>query len=141
MRLKGRFSALIQRVQQKCCINILGIAAIFVHSPPKVIALLSDTQLHDQVWPTSLTFLEKNRQINYWSWSQVLKKKKGERKKVSCSSWSETSVKHSGRSIVVPAYMAASGTGSLVFMDDKTADGSSSMEFEVCRKLRSAYWG
>ena len=42
-----------------------------------------------------------------------------------------SSVKHSGGSVMAWACMAASGVGSLIFIDDVTHDGSSRMDSEV----------
>ncbi len=50
-----------------------------------------------------------------------------------------SSVKHGGGSVMAWAYMAASGTGSLVFIDDVTADKSSRMNSEVFRAILSAH--
>ncbi len=49
-----------------------------------------------------------------------------------------SSVKHGGGSVMAWACMAASGTGSLVFIDDVTADKSSRMNSEVFRAILSA---
>ena len=49
-----------------------------------------------------------------------------------------SSVKHGGGSVMAWAYMAANGTGSLVFIDDVTADKSSRMNSEVFRAILSA---
>uniref|UniRef100_A0A673YSH1 Tc1-like transposase DDE domain-containing protein n=1 Tax=Salmo trutta TaxID=8032 RepID=A0A673YSH1_SALTR len=46
-----------------------------------------------------------------------------------------SSVKHGGGSVMVWACMAANGTGSLVFIDDVTADKSSRMNSEVFRAI------
>uniref|UniRef100_A0A3P9K0U6 Transposase Tc1-like domain-containing protein n=1 Tax=Oryzias latipes TaxID=8090 RepID=A0A3P9K0U6_ORYLA len=48
-----------------------------------------------------------------------------------------SSVKHSGGSVMVWACMAASGTGTLVFIDDVTQDRSSPMNSEVFRDILS----
>ena len=48
-------------------------------------------------------------------------------------------VKHGGVSVMVWACMAANGTGSLVFIDDVTADKSSRMNSEVFRAILSAH--
>ncbi len=48
-------------------------------------------------------------------------------------------MKHGGGSVMAWAYMAASGTGSLVFIDDVTADKSSRMNSEVFRAILSAH--
>ena len=50
-----------------------------------------------------------------------------------------SSVKHGGGSVMVWACMAANGTGSLVFIDDVTADKSSRMNSEVFRAILSAH--
>ncbi len=50
-----------------------------------------------------------------------------------------SSVKHGGGSVTAWACMAASGTGSLVFIDDVTADKSSRMNSEVFRAILSAH--
>ena len=50
-----------------------------------------------------------------------------------------SSVKHGGGSVMVWACMAASGTGSLIFIDDVTADKSSRMNSEVFRAILSAH--
>ncbi len=50
-----------------------------------------------------------------------------------------SSVKHGGGSVMAWACMAASGTGSLVFIDDVTADKSSRMNSEVFRAILSAH--
>ena len=50
-----------------------------------------------------------------------------------------SSVKHGGGSAMVWACMAANGTGSLVFIDDVTADKSSRMNSEVFRAILSAH--
>ena len=42
-----------------------------------------------------------------------------------------SSVKHGGGSVIAWAYIAASGTGSLVSIDDVAADKSSRMNSEV----------
>src|SRR4029434_10164871 len=49
-----------------------------------------------------------------------------------------SSVKHGGGSVTAWACMAANGTGSLVFIDDVTADKSSRMNSEVFRAILSA---
>ncbi|KAG2457546.1 TCB1 transposase, partial [Polypterus senegalus] len=49
-----------------------------------------------------------------------------------------SSVKHSGGSVMAWACMAASGTGTLVFIDDVTQDRSSRMNSEVFRDILSA---
>ena len=49
-----------------------------------------------------------------------------------------SSVKHCGGSVMVWACMAASGTGTLVFIDDVTQDRSSPMNSEVFRDILSA---
>uniref|UniRef100_A0A8C7XDE9 Tc1-like transposase DDE domain-containing protein n=1 Tax=Oryzias sinensis TaxID=183150 RepID=A0A8C7XDE9_9TELE len=49
-----------------------------------------------------------------------------------------SSVKHGGGSVMVWACMAASGTGTLVFIDDVTQDRSSPMNSEVFRDRLSA---
>ena len=48
-------------------------------------------------------------------------------------------VKHGGGSVMAWACMAANGTGSLVFIDDVTADRSSKMNSEVYRAILSAH--
>ena len=48
-------------------------------------------------------------------------------------------MKHGGGSVMVWACMAANGTGSLVFIDDVTADKSSRMNSEVFRAILSAH--
>ncbi len=48
-------------------------------------------------------------------------------------------MKHGGGSVMAWACMAASGTGSLVFIDDVTADKSSRMNSEVFRAILSAH--
>ena len=50
-----------------------------------------------------------------------------------------SSVKHGGDSVMAWACMAANGTGSLVFIDDVTADKSSRMNSEVFRAILSAH--
>ena len=50
-----------------------------------------------------------------------------------------SSVKHGGGSVMAWACMAANGTGSLVFIDDVTADKSSRMNSEVFRAILSAH--
>ncbi len=50
-----------------------------------------------------------------------------------------SSVKHGGGSVMAWACIAASGTGSLVFIDDVTADKSSRMNSEVFRAILSAH--
>ncbi len=50
-----------------------------------------------------------------------------------------SSVKHGGGSVMAWACMAASGTGSLVVIDDVTADKSSRMNSEVFRAILSAH--
>ena len=50
-----------------------------------------------------------------------------------------SSVKHGGGSVMAWACMAASGTGSLIFIDDVTADKSSRMNSEVFRAILSAH--
>jgi hypothetical protein len=57
-----------------------------------------------------------------------------------CSSSEHTtsSVKHGGGSVMAWACMAANGTGSLVFIDDVTADKSVRIHFEVFRPILSA---
>ncbi len=50
-----------------------------------------------------------------------------------------SSVKHGGGGVMAWACMAASGTGSLVFIDDVTADKSSRMNSEVFRAILSAH--
>ena len=50
-----------------------------------------------------------------------------------------SSVKHGGGCVMAWACMAASGTGSLVFIDDVTADKSSRMNSEVFRTILSAH--
>ncbi len=50
-----------------------------------------------------------------------------------------SSVKHGGGSVMAWACMAASGTGSLVFIDDVTADKISRMNSEVFRAILSAH--
>ena len=49
-----------------------------------------------------------------------------------------SSVKHSGGGVMAWACMAAEGTGSLIFIDDITADGSSKINSEVDRHILSA---
>ena len=49
-----------------------------------------------------------------------------------------SSVKHSGGNVMAWACMASSGTGSLIFIDDVTHDGSSKMNSEVYRNILSA---
>ena len=48
-------------------------------------------------------------------------------------------MKHGGGSVKAWACMAASGTGSLVFIDDVTADKSSRMNSEVFQAILSAH--
>ncbi len=48
-------------------------------------------------------------------------------------------MKHGGGSVVAWACMTASGTGSLVFIDDVTADKSSRINSEVFRAILSAH--
>ena len=50
-----------------------------------------------------------------------------------------SSVKHGGGSVMAWACMAANGTGSLIFIDDVTADKSSRMDSEVFRAILSAH--
>uniref|UniRef100_A0A8C5QBF4 Transposase n=1 Tax=Leptobrachium leishanense TaxID=445787 RepID=A0A8C5QBF4_9ANUR len=50
-----------------------------------------------------------------------------------------SSVKHGGGSVIAWACMAANGTGSLVFIDDVTADKRSRMNSEVFRAILSAH--
>ena len=52
-----------------------------------------------------------------------------------------SSVKHSGGSGIAWAFMAASGVGSLIFIDDVTHDGSSRMNSEVYKNILSANLG
>ncbi len=47
-------------------------------------------------------------------------------------------LKHSGGNIMAWACIASSGTGSLIFIDDVTHDGSSKMNSEVYRNILSA---
>ena len=49
-----------------------------------------------------------------------------------------SSVKLGGGSVVAWACMAASGVGSLIFIDDVTHDGSSRMNSEVYKNILSA---
>ena len=49
-----------------------------------------------------------------------------------------SSVKHGGGNVMASACMASSGTGSLIFIDDVTHDGSSKMNSEVYRNILSA---
>ena len=49
-----------------------------------------------------------------------------------------SSVKHGGGNVMAWACMAASGTGSFIFIDDVTDDGSSRMNSEVYRNILSA---
>ena len=49
-----------------------------------------------------------------------------------------SSVKHGGGNVMFWACMAASGTGSLICIDDVTHDGSSKMNSEVYRNILSA---
>ena len=49
-----------------------------------------------------------------------------------------SSVKHSGGSVMAWACMAASGVGSLIFIDDVTHDSSSRMNSEVNKNILSA---
>ena len=49
-----------------------------------------------------------------------------------------SSVKHGGGGVMAWACMAASGTGSLVFIDDVTADRSRTMNSEDYRNILSA---
>lgn len=49
-----------------------------------------------------------------------------------------SSVKHGGGNVMAWACMASSGTGSLIFIDDVTHDGSSKMNSEVYRNILSA---
>ncbi len=49
-----------------------------------------------------------------------------------------SSVKHGGGDVMAWASMASSGTGSLIFIDDVTHDGSSKMTSEVHRNILSA---
>ena len=53
--------------------------------------------------------------------------------------YTTSSVKHGGVSVMAWACMAANGTGSLVFIDDVTADKSSRMNSEVFRAILSAH--
>ncbi len=62
-----------------------------------------------------------------------------ERKLLMILSNTTSSVKHGGGSVMAWACMAASGTGSLVFIDDVTADKSSRMNSEVFRAILSAH--
>ena len=48
-------------------------------------------------------------------------------------------MKHGGDSVMVWACMVANGTGSLVFIDDVTADKSSRMNSDVFRVILSAH--
>ena len=50
-----------------------------------------------------------------------------------------SSVKHGGGSVMAWACMAANGTGSLVFIDDVTANKSNRMNSEVFRAISSAH--
>ena len=52
-----------------------------------------------------------------------------------------SSVKHGGGSVMAWACMAASGVGSLIFIDDVTHDGSSRMNSEVYKNIMSANLG
>lgn len=52
--------------------------------------------------------------------------------------YTTSSVKHGGGSVIAWACMATTGTGSLVFIDDVTNDGSSRMNSEVYRNILSA---
>ena len=49
-----------------------------------------------------------------------------------------SSVKHGGGNVMAWACMASSGTGSLIFIEDVTHDGSSKMNSEVYRNILSA---
>ena len=49
-----------------------------------------------------------------------------------------SSVKHGGGNVVACFCMTSSGTGSLIFIDDVTHDGSSKMNSEVYRNILSA---
>ena len=47
--------------------------------------------------------------------------------------------KHGGGSVMAWACMAATGTGTLIFIDDVTSDGSCAMDSEVYRNILSAH--
>ena len=50
-----------------------------------------------------------------------------------------SSVKHGGGSVMIWDCMAASGVGSLIFIDDVTHDGSSKMNLEVYKNCLLSY--
>ena len=51
-----------------------------------------------------------------------------------------TCVKHGGGGVMACACMTGEGTGSLIFIDDITADGRSKMNSEVYRHILSAHF-